>query len=772
MEWSNSLTWPAWLAIVAIVGLLLFAARRLALSDTARSAWLLALRVLAIALLLVLLANPVRVDELRQPDRLPSAMFLVDASRSMALEYPVSRLRQVQEFIRSSLSNVAATNQTRIQSFRFGSELLPLARADLAEADGDETQLRAALEDLPSRFGADLPKGIFLFSDGRGTRPENLQRVAKGYQHLGVPIHVIPVGDPRMAGDVAIRDLLVPRDAAGGGGKVPVKVVVGSHGCAGRRVELSIRPANDLQAVPLATLPVTLNDQDQTLELVVDVDRASARLVATIPTFDGEAIADNNQVAFQIGPRKSKIRVIYMEGTVNNEYRWVHDALVADANIECLSLVVDNQYVEQQRIYRVDGSGLGFPSTREELFSYDVVICSDIAWRSFTQEQLDWTVELVAKQGGGFAMVGGVTSFGAGLYDQTVWDQLIPVDMTGGVGQFGAGVLWNTPFQIAPTPEAETHPIWRIVDDPEQNREIIGRMPMFNGTNLTDRLKPGAVLLGVASPPIAGQGAMPILSCQSYGAGRTLALSTDTTADWGKDFERYWGEGDNRYFQKFWRNIVQWLAEGSAGLNRRLRVEPDKLLYHPGDTMQLVARAYDANLLPTHAYRLQAALHARAQDGSPAGSRGPLLAQIDLQPDDTSTDLRYAGALRAPTWAELQTTPAASSTSSTEATLVVSAQDGQQLVAEVPLEIQFVDDPPEFHDPRPDAEALAEVARVSGGRVLSNSNELAQLLSTYSSVPGERTIYRAPLWDRGLWWFGLFATLCAEWILRRAKGLA
>jgi len=28
--------------------------------------------------------------------------------------------------------------------------------------------------------------------------------------------------------------------------------------------------------------------------------------------------------------------------------------------------------------------------------------------------------------------VGGMTSFGAGGWDQTVWDQLIPVDMSGG----------------------------------------------------------------------------------------------------------------------------------------------------------------------------------------------------------------------------------------------------------------------------------------------------------------------------------------------------
>ena len=75
---------------------------------------------------------------------------------------------------------------------------------------------------------------------------------------------------------------------------------------------------------------------------------------------------------------------------------------------------MDNQYVQQPRLHRVDDPRLGFPTTREELLSYDVVICSDIARAAFTPEQLAWTVELVSKRGGGFVMIGGHTSFGAG----------------------------------------------------------------------------------------------------------------------------------------------------------------------------------------------------------------------------------------------------------------------------------------------------------------------------------------------------------------------
>ena len=68
------------------------------------------------------------------------------------------------------------------------------------------------------------------------------------------------------------------------------------------------------------------------------------------------------------------------------------------------------------------------------MLTYDVVINSDIYKEAFTPEQLDLTVALVEEHGGGFVMVGGTTAFGAGHYDETVIDKLMPVDCYGNEG--------------------------------------------------------------------------------------------------------------------------------------------------------------------------------------------------------------------------------------------------------------------------------------------------------------------------------------------------
>ena len=142
----------------------------------------------------------------------------------------------------------------------------------------------------------------------------------------------------------------------------------------------------------------------------------------------------------------------------------------------------------------------GYPTTREELFGYDVVICSDIARTSFTPEQLDWTVELVAKRGGGFAMIGGNTSFGSGGWDQTVWDGMIPVDMSGHGPAAIRELLGNVACRDS-SASRSTIRSGKLSMTPSATARCSPALPMFYGTNLTDRLKPAATALGLSQRP-------------------------------------------------------------------------------------------------------------------------------------------------------------------------------------------------------------------------------------------------------------------------------
>jgi len=724
------------------------------------------LRASALGLLVLILLNPTRVQRTRHTGPEPVALFLLDESRSMSLETPVSRAQAVNQLISSAEALVPAGRGPAIQRFGFGRDLFALSQTEKAHrSEADETRLARALEQLPSRFGETLPFAVFVFSDGRSTEPAALDSTARAYRELGVPIHVAPVGDERISGDVAVQDIDAPRDARPGM-HVPIRVTLRSRGYDGERTELRIRSAANPTGDALATLPVTLSGGEQALELVIDTDRAKGPLRVEIAPLPHEAIAANNLVPFRISPRPKKIRVIYMEGGPANAYRRLSEALAEDPEIECLDIGTTWGFGRAGLVRKNDLSH-GYPATRAELFGYDVVICSDIRRDSFTQDQLNWTVEFVGQHGGGFAMVGGNNSYGAGEYHKSVWNGLIPVDM----GQWGlergfANIIYwgeGKVFRVVVPPEAQGHPIWHFADDHERNRAILEKMPIFYGCNLVDRLKPAATILGRSDRPLLSVGQAPIFSCQTFGKGRTFAMLTDTTPAWGVDFERIWGEGDNRYFRKFWRNVVRWLSENSVDANQRLRVETDKVFYRPGQEIQVTARAFDEKLAETDAYRVVA----RLRDPTESESQPFGATATNLVPQLGGP--AYRGKLTTPLASEILENPG-----STVHGLVldVVALDGDRVSARSSVLLQVIDDPAEFRDPRPNPSLLKGLAQATAGRVIETPADLANLLAGHGEATVSEVVTSSPLWDTPPLWLLLLGLLSSEWILRRLRGLA
>ena len=392
---------------------------------------------------------------------------------------------------------------------------------------------------------------------------------------------------------------------------------------------------------------------------------------------------------------------------------------------------------------------------REELLSYDVIICSDISRGAFTDEQLAWTAELVGKRGGGFVMIGGNASFGSGGWDQTIWDGLIPVDMRGhGAGDSEFAI---SAFKVQFPEDVVDHPIWRIVEDPQRNREILERMPMFTGTNLISPAEAGCDAPGRFGSPAragrhhqgqAGGEADPAREAAAEARGRrrpglrasghfrlrAVRAGPDVfdvdrlDLGMGNRVRAGVGEGDNRYFRKFWRNVVFWLAENSGSSNRQLRVETDKVFYHPGQPIEITARAYDEKLVETEAYRVAARLRGSSESES--------------QPfDESATNLvpqlgdpAFRGKLLIPPSGEGIESPASTIH---QVVLDVAALDGERVVAKSSVPLQVIDDPVEFRDPRPDPGGLKLLAEATGGRVIEDPGELAAVL--WGEMPMRRS---------------------------------
>lgn len=753
MNWQPLYPTAIYLLLVAAIVVLLIVARRIAVSEKTRRWPLFMLRGFLLAGLVVLLLNPIDRRETVLPPRPPSVALLVDCSQSMGLGVGESRIDRVKRTIDSVSRSVPIERPMRLDLFRFGKHLAKVPSVAELSANEESSLLGEALERLPSRIAGDRPEAVVLFSDGAVPETDQLNQMAAAFRELKVPVHaVLPTGG-ELRGDVAITKLAVPTRVTAGDQAI-IRTTIESHGFDQRRVTVTVRPVDRPNATPLATLPITLRDRATPCELIVTADPSLGDLVLEVPVLDGEAVASNNRIPFRLIERDRKLNVLYMEGTAGQEYRWLRDALQEDSDIRCVSMTVNNQYASRPSLQRVDDRFRGFPATREELFKFDVVICSDILRSAFTPEQIAWTVELVDKRGGGFVMIGGHTSFGSGGWDRTPWEQLIPFDMTGRRDYLAQS------FRVAIPEESQSHPIWKLLDDPDQNRRALAAMPAFSGTNLISRVKPAATLLGSTQTPLSRVGIMPVFACETYGRGRTFAMSTDTTLSWGRVFESQWGQGDNRYFRKFWRNVVRWLAENSRASQRRLLVQTDQVIYSPDEPIQLVAEAFDRDFKVTTDYRVTARL--TTADASDVDADAlPDGMEVALEPNPALQN--YAATLPA----VLSGRSYDPSNPMQRVKLEVTAWEGDEEVADASIELQLLHDSKEWLRPQARPDTLQRIAESGGGSVLSSASELEQLLRSFQSAPGESLVHQLPRWDRSLIWAAFLGLLVLDWTLRR-----
>ncbi len=890
----------------------------------ARRWGLIGLRVAAIGTLLVILLNPSDVSQTPGPVDRPDIFYLLDSSQSMAVGDRETRFEHAQRLMREADQATRDEGHALVKLFRFGHRLAaveaPLTRSisegeglngsvkseasatsSLAYASGylmaaestsaasgsakakqkllaptdSDTQLLTALRQVPSRFGRRPPAGIVLFSDGRARDENGVEQLAKQFAKLNVPVHVVPVGDTAKGGDVAIVACVVPPRARRFA-EVEVQVFLRSYGYDGRRCEVSLVAPSTVEGEADKNLappvPVTLHDGFQSVGLSFRTDAKTRKLQVNVSALPDEVSTANNSFKAEVQIDRTKIRVLYVEGSsqplqpvqtgaryeVRGPYSDLQKALTEDEDIECV--VLHTPY-GRGRVTRVtDGSavtGRGFPETVAELSAFDAIILSDVAADAFTEQQLAWLEKWVGQRGGGLLMVGGQRSFRAGGWDDTPLAEMLPVEM-----RSENDWLPGTQVSVIAEPQAMSHPLWTIVTDERQNRDIVGQFPSFFGANRWAGVKPNLTRvlamsnLAAAEAPTtavnttatapstpvkkpsffeslqknltgkkpggnstgepggvsprtgdnekvrgltppgspnaedknpkleANATNQPAIVSGQYGRGRTMAMAMPITPPWANDLLTKWG-GDTKYYGKFWRNAIYWLTESSSIGRRRLVVTADKKFYRPGETISLTAAAFDEAANQTGSYKITSMIEpqtslndlesnyspVRWPDGKPreSGETGPFIAwgeEFDLPRTDASSG-KPAFALELPI-ADALTVGSASQSLRVELT----AMEEFTQVDSTSLDIQILHDPFEQQNPFPNHELLASIAKHSGGRVISDSTQLAEVLRDVPMKVGSPIVKKTPLWSNWWLWTWLLGLLSVEWIWRRVVGLA
>ena len=708
---------------------------------------LLAIRVAVVLLLLFCILNPVyRFHKSMKHKSLVA--ILIDDSASMSLADMGSGQKRIEKAVNlvfgpeDRLAGKLAEN-FRVRTYTFSRDLRELKSLKSVRAEGDRTHFASALSALLDRLAGESVSGVVVLSDDADNGRQGVAGALRVFEKNDIPIYTVgTAGEGAHARDIAVEQVVTHRRVTLET-EVDVTVHVRSEGFEGRTVPLVLRRGREIERREIAL-------RDRTQRFNMHFKAAEDGLVeyeVFIPRQAGELLAENNHRVFAVNASRHKLKVLYMEGTQYRikdrplwEFQYLVQALEEDKDIEVTAMLRDDVLAARRAgVPCVRDPGKGFPRTKKKLFDYDVIICSDVDIVYFTEEQLKHTVEFVGEHGGGYVMIGGYTAFGTGGYDESVIDKLLPVDMQGR----DDGYTENVPFRWKLTRDGLSHSIMQLVPDRKKNEAVWAAMPNFYGYNHVQRAKPGATVL--AEHPLGGK---VMLAVQQYGKGRSMALVTDSTAGWGRDFETAWGEGgDNRHFRKFWRNAIRWVAAYQLKVpNRPVLLHTDANRYSVGDRARVWAEAWDKDYKRTHAAKI------RVEIQEPGGR----VTSERMEPDLSRPGV-YVLELPLPAKGQYELR-------------AWSALDGEGKAPDV-ARIVAGDPDYEFQRFRLDRPFLEKLAAQTRGRYFSvgEVKELPERLT--KAVHLEKSTVQRSWWDR-VWLLALILGLLGvEWFLRRRVGL-
>ena len=590
--------------------------------------------------------------------------------------------------------------------------------------------------ELLNRDTNELPAAIVIGSDGRdNASTRNFDDLAREAARLNVPLHIYGIGSSSFGQlqirDVAVNETLFVDDTA----VIPVRfrvrgftdgkaaLVARLNGVEVARKVLTLKEGENLQDT-LTFVPTPRNAESGTQELTISLESISGNDNARDQLTKSVRIIDR------------KIKVLSVDSSPRWDFKFMQRALLRDRRVEAKFFLTDGDA-------RAMNSGPPFlpefPSTRQALFNYDLLILGDVPASALSREQQEFVRDFVAEGGGLIAIAG--RNHGPATWVGTPLAETLPVEVPVAEFPIDSG---NRPEGYRPviTAIGMRNPLLSLADSPEENQHVWQTLPELYWAYPVTKLKPAAeVFLTHPREQTSDRQPMPLLAGHYFGKGYVLYLGFDETWRW-----RY-NEAD-RYFGRFWTQTVY-----VTGVPRTLGTKltqlsldtPDPLL---GGTGQVYARLFTPDLKPLTTDRLEARIERLdVHPGDAQRSAAVELKAIPGQPGEYVATIPFNSLGRYALRVDTGTEPAS-----------------------LEYRVAF---PPD-HELAPGSmaeEALRELATRSGGGFY-HEEDLHRLPTKIE--PKSATFRRRQeflLWNHWLllWVIGLFT---AEWFLRKLNSLS
>jgi hypothetical protein len=664
---------------------------------------------------------------------------VLDDSRSMQLtDHPRgSRLDAVRGAFADSAAVVRALgDRFTLQFFRAEAAAAPMASASELTGGGTRSDLGAALAGVRMAL-ADRPvAGIVLVGDGADNGTTDLERELLALEARGIPVHTVGVGSRRFTRDVAVEAVRLPTSVLEGGEAVG-EAALRLRGIAADRVTLTVEAAGRLVALDTIALPADRELVAVPIRLP-PLEPGTHLVTVRVGPLDGEAITQNNAGTAAVRVRGGPEKILHVEGEPRPDLPFMRRAVAADSALRLVTLLrsAPGKYLRLGVEDSLDLVG-GFPTTREELFSYRGIVLGSVEAAFFTAEQLRMLEEFVSLRGGGLLALGGRRALAEGGYGGTAVDGILPVALAGVTPRPEGGSARMVTPEL--TDAGRRHPMLALTATPEATAEQWARLPAVSSVNAAVAARAGATVL-LAGRDATGGGAVPLLAVHRHGRGRAALFGVQDAWRWQLNADV---PEDDVTLALLWPRLLRWTLDE---VPEQLQLEVATPVVAPGETGELVVQVHDAGFLPTDRAAVTLTM---------------------LPPDAPAVELALEPVLGAP--GRFQARVPTSSAGAYRIDLR-GVLDGDSLVAPQMAMLAVAGDGEPGSGERNDA-LLERIAARTGGTAF-DIDALEQLPAVASGTRAGITV-REPhdLWDAPLMLFALLGLLATDWTLRRRRGL-
>jgi hypothetical protein len=688
---------------------------------------LIALRSLAYALLLLVLASPILNRMRNEPMRARIAV-LVDESASMSSSEPAgaaSRLERARGLVRS-LDTALGGDAVDLEVVPFSSRPEPpLAPGEYLEmerqATGAGTDLVGALRATADRLAGTNLQALVLLSDGRPTQGGLDASVLAG---LGRPVFAVGLGDTLAGRDLAIgrceysqvayveseAEIAVRIENAGFRGRsTTLRLLQGGRELFQRRIDFEQDHARTSLDVPLR---------------FDTPGRQRYRLV--LDPLPEESTEKNNTREISIEVLKNKIRVLVVAARPDWDVGFLARTLRDDANVQVtvVHLNSDGAWV------RDDGAAFTLPQGARVVQDWDLyVVAAPGSQPAPLWRELPGAVE----RGKGLLLLAGRES---ALASAAPFEALAPaLPVTRGRGR---AVQYRVQG-VRLAPQGRHHPATTgFVELADAGGALAALTPVL-GQHPEVAPKPGALVLLSTD----GETSSPLLVSSRHGQGQTAVLTGFPIWRWGLAES----EPVRQAARSFVGNLVRWLTQPRDV--QPVQIATSKTVYESGEEVDFLAHVLDAQYAPLDDAEVR--LEVRRLDGERDTAGTLLLERRAGHPGEYAATLPGLGP------------------GEYEARIVASRQ-GVEVGRDT---ARFTVDAysAEFADTSQDIEFLRELAQRTGGRYAA-PEELPALAVELPRAP-RPVVLRSEIeiWNTTPMFLLFVVVMSAEWLLRKRYGL-